>query len=81
MEAIPEHRPFQFSRWHGWRGSIIPFARAKIFNNRVEQGLVDIQFGRNSSGLFEIVGGDMVRVADNINRDRIYEHAQNLRDQ
>jgi hypothetical protein len=59
----------------------IPFARAKIFNNRVEQRLVDIQFARNSSSRFEIVSGDVIGFANDINRDGFYEHGQNLRRQ
>jgi hypothetical protein len=46
----------------------IPFARATIFNNRVEQRLMDIQFAGNSSGRFEIISGDVVGFADDINR-------------
>jgi hypothetical protein len=63
------------------KDQFVSFPRAEIFNNRVEQWLMDIQIVRYSSGLLEIAGGDAVRVADNIDRDGIYEHGQDLRSQ
>jgi hypothetical protein len=35
---------------------------------------MDVQIVRYSSGSFEIVCGDMVRLADNINMNGIFEH-------
>jgi hypothetical protein len=82
MESIPIHPLLsQFERWLGSQGSIYSFASPEISDNRVEQRLVDIQFGLNSSGRFQIVGSDVMGFANYINRDRIYEHGQDLRGQ
>jgi hypothetical protein len=61
------------------KDQFILFARAEIFNNRVKQWLMDIQFVRYSSALFEIVGGDVIRVADDINWYGIDKHAPIIR--
>jgi hypothetical protein len=77
MGSIPIHPLLsQFEQWLGSQGSIYFFAGPEISDNRVEQRLVDIQFGRNSSGRFQIVGSDVIGFANYINRDRIYEHGQ-----
>jgi hypothetical protein len=52
----------------------MPFASAEIFDNQVEQWLMDIQFVRYSSSSFEIVCSDVVSLADNVNMDGIFEH-------
>src|ERR1700676_2268975 len=62
------------------KDQFVPSARAVIFHNRVKQGLMDIQFVRYSSGLFEIVSGNVIGYADDNTRDGIFEVDNNLGD-
>jgi hypothetical protein len=84
-ESFPAHRLSQFEQWHGWQESIYQESIYSVCPRgnlqQSSQAMADEYPIRPVFVRFEVVRRDVVRVADNANLNRIYEHGQNLRGQ